>query len=289
MAKRKQIVRPVSSRHDIPITSFALRNAITTATPEQAALALDIARSNWGMFVDRSYAEICEDDYMDNVYSTALAADGDKRGPIFEIATLEWARLSADATYRANPLADIIDKGKWHVVSRDELARHPEILSEVLGLVQTAYAPIGGHLKITSEDELAAEIDGYDLIDLDDDPYADAAILSKYRSGTKHVAIGHDGEKASKIASIVHNYNLLREPGNYSEVSGRFAKIMLASGVPIVTDEQIVRDVLGKPIQWIGNINGQDGWYQRKIGSYVETKIMVGRPLVTNPDRSGAT
>lgn len=180
---------------------------------------------------------------------------------------------------RRNPTADLAPKGTWTTVHADDLRDYPEIYDEVAALIDTAYAPIGGHLKLRSADDIVAEIDHFDLLDHDDDPQADAVLLGKHKGGIKHVATGHDNERASKRELVRHKIELLREPGHYVEASGRLAEILLDAGLPVVTDEATVRAVLGKPIAWVG-----DGWYERTIGGHPETKIMIGSPYVTNPD-----
>lgn len=185
-----------------------------------------------------------------------------------------------------NPFADIEShKGRWRVVSADELRAHPDVVGEVFELIQTAYAPIGGHLKISSPHDMLAEIDYYDLVDLDDDPYADAALLGKRRKGVKQTASGHDGSKIARRELMTHKSNKLRQPGQYAEVSGRLADLILGGGVPVVTDEVSVEHVLGKPVRWVGEVPaypGVSGWYDRQIGAHTERKIMVGMPIM-NP------
>ena len=53
--------------------------------------------------------------------------------------------------------------------------------------------------------------------------------------------------------------------------------------VPAVEDEETVRKVLGKEIEWIGphpegKYPGINGWYVRTINNNKELKIMLGNP-----------
>jgi hypothetical protein len=49
---------------------------------------------------------------------------------------------------------------------------------------------------------------------------------------------------------------------------------MASAGVPIVDDEEVVRNVLaGKKINWLG-----DGWYERAVGGKKFKKRMFGKP-----------
>ena len=68
---------------------------------------------------------------------------------------------------------------------------------------------------------------------------------------------------------------MLKEPGNYIEVSGKLRDILTAKGVPLVIDSDSIRRLLkGKEIE----LNG-DGTYQRKIGGVTHTKVIMGNPL----------
>jgi hypothetical protein len=181
-----------------------------------------------------------------------------------------------------NPFADIEPrKGAWRVVTPQELERHPEVLDEVFDLISSAYSSIGGHLKIRGADDLLNEANYFELVDLDDDPQADAAILGKRKRGVKQTAMGHDQSKAAKQAIIRRKVEQLSMPGYYAEVSGRIAEILLTAGVPTIRDAQTVRELLGKPITWVGEVDafpGVEGWYSREIGGHPETKIIVGLP-----------
>lgn len=176
---------------------------------------------------------------------------------------------------RRNPLADFADKDEWVELTAADLDDYPELQAELFGLVDTAYRPIGGHLKIDSPNALRHEVDSAHAIDLDDDPWADAVVLSKRRTGgNKLIGLGHDDTKTSKRAVLDEKIALLKTPGHYAEVSGRLEEIVLHAGVPVVDDEHLVQRLLDKPIQWLG-----DGWYVRDIGGHTERKVMVGRPL----------
>ena len=66
----------------------------------------------------------------------------------------------------------------------------------------------------------------------------------------------------------------MRKSGYYIEVSGKIKDILIAKGVPIVTDPEIIKRVLkGKEIEL-----NYDGSYQREIGGDLHTKVLLGNP-----------
>jgi hypothetical protein len=68
---------------------------------------------------------------------------------------------------------------------------------------------------------------------------------------------------------------MLKTPGNYVEVSGKIKDILLAKGVPVVTDKAAIEKVMGKKA-----INIQDdGSYTRYINGKETQKILLGKPL----------
>jgi len=85
------------------------------------------------------------------------------------------------------------EKNQWVNLTDDE---KDEFAEELFDLINTAYAPIGGHPNYKSPaDIIGAERDAdYMVIDLDDDPEFDALKVSKKKEfGNKSVAMGHDG------------------------------------------------------------------------------------------------
>jgi len=67
-------------------------------------------------------------------------------------------------------------------------------------------------------------------------------------------------------------------------LSGAIGHIMIKyHQVPFVDNEQDVRKVLGKDIEWVGKhpdgkYPGYDGWYNRKIKGKDKMKILLGMP-----------
>ena len=175
-----------------------------------------------------------------------------------------------------NLLTEDFPKNKWVYLTDEE---KEEFATELFNLIDLAYKPIGGHPNYKSPaDVMGAEKDSdYMVIDLDDDPEFDAVKVSKKRAaGNKSVAMGHDGTKPARSAAVNITALLLKQPGHFVEVSGKLKDILIAKGAPIVTDEEVIRNVLqGKEIEL--NDAGSD---QREIGGKVFTKMLMGKPKV---------
>jgi hypothetical protein len=165
-----------------------------------------------------------------------------------------------------------IPKNKWTPILRSELPRFKEIIYD---LISNAYSSIGGHSNVKDSDDLPAEGDYFDVIDVDGDNEVDAATVAKHKpAGKKFVALGHDGSSSGKSAAVNHQMDKLKSGGYYVEVSGKMKDIFMGKGLAPVMDETQVRKALpGKEIKWNG-----DGTYDRKIGGAIHTKMMFGKP-----------
>jgi hypothetical protein len=171
-------------------------------------------------------------------------------------------------------LTRILLENNWRPLTSSEVESDKE---ELFKMIDTAYAPLGGHPNVTSPGDIKTAAQGYDVIDLDDDPEDDAVIMTKDRAGGKKlVGMGHDGSKPAKRAAVAKTVTSLNKNGYYIEVSGKILDILIAKGVAIVDDEQTVISALkGKEIVWHG-----DGSYDRVIGGQKHRKVMMGKPNV---------
>ena len=88
--------------------------------------------------------------------------------------------------------------------------------------------------------------------------------------------MGHDGSAIAKSKTINKQADLLKTPGNFVEVSGKIKDILLAKGVPVVTDKDTIEKVMkGKALDI-----QDDGSYTRYIGGKETRKILLGKPSV---------
>lgn len=164
--------------------------------------------------------------------------------------------------------------------------RYPELAGEFYELIATAYAEIGGHIKIKSPSNVFADPDWdyWEGIDIHGTNDFDIVFFgSKTRYGVKFSGVGHDGSKDAKRAYLDMRGKDLKNFGYYIEVSDKVAEILMNKyNVPQVTDPNEVEKVLGTVVNWIGKKQGSvgEGWYSRKIAGSEKEKIMLGRPKV---------
>lgn len=162
-----------------------------------------------------------------------------------------------------------------------------DVVGDVFDMIQKSYAKIGGHAKIRSPADIATEYPIWHLADVDDDPEPDVARLSSQSSttgGLKGGVIATDGSAEAKAYLMQMLKVFYSTPGNWSEVSGAMANILIKKlGFKPIDDEKRVRELLGgKEITWHGAENpegdnlGVTGWYTRKIGGVPHAKIIVG-------------
>lgn len=172
-------------------------------------------------------------------------------------------------------LLKILSENNWRPLTSAEVENDKD---ELFKMIDNAYAPLGGHPNVNNPEDIKSAADDYEVIDLDDDPENDAAIMSKQRAGgTKLVGMGHDGSKPARSAAVAQTVNNLNKNGFYIEVSGKIFDILKAKGVAIVNDEETVRKALkGKDIVWHG-----DGSYDREIGGKKIRKVMMGKPNIS--------
>lgn len=176
-------------------------------------------------------------------------------------------------------------RGQW---SKIDPKKDKELEGHFYNLISTAYSEIGGHVKVKNPKDVFAYKDWtfWKGVDLHGSPDLDLIVWGKNtKYGVKFAGVGHDGEKDSRKEYLNHKTEDLKKLGYYGEVSGKLAEIlMIKYGVPVVVDEAEVEAAIGgKNIVWHGqhpkdNTIPGNGWYSRKIGGQMHTKILVGRP-----------
>jgi len=166
-------------------------------------------------------------------------------------------------------------KGSWEYLTDKEKS---EFADEIFTLIDNAYAPLGGNPNYQSPSNVdGSEGDAnYLVIDFDDDPEFDAVVVDKSKaSGVKGAAMGHDGSKPARSLAVNFLAIMLKNKGHYIEVSGKIKDILIAKGVPVVTDKETIQKVMkGKNIEM-----NDDGTYQRYLGGEKHTKTLMGNPL----------
>ena len=180
--------------------------------------------------------------------------------------------------------SDLLSKNSWATLLPAVMS-DKGLQKELFDLIQTAYKPIGGHLKIKKPSDIPKEIHFAHAIDVDDDPEADATVFGKIRAGRpKLTGMGQDGGGGAKKAAMTKWGKELKAGKAFAEVSGAMAHITLNKlGAKSIGGEGVVKKMLpGKSIEWVGKhpsgkYPGNDNWYRRKIGGKNELKIMVGK------------
>ena len=157
---------------------------------------------------------------------------------------------------------------------------------EIFDLVQTAYAGIGGNLKVRSPTDLPGGYTYNVAADIDDDPEPDIYRGGKLRGGRLKLGIsGHDGSGAAKSEYMQRTAEQLMG-GAFAEMSKAIAHIMITRhSVPAITNQEEAEAYLGKPVVWKGaHPNPKlaarygpdyEGWYERDIGGKSEVKIIL--------------
>ena len=179
--------------------------------------------------------------------------------------------------------------GQWTDLAVADL-RNPENIDlsiELYNLIANAYSHMKppGHFDFKTPEDIPSDHDVWAAVNIDDDPEPDALRVGKNKpSGLKLTASGHDGSREGKDAYINKTAEMLLQNGYYAEMSKGIAHLMIKyHSVPHVGEEETVRKVLGKEIEWIGphpegKYPGYDGWYIRDISGHRELKIMLGTP-----------
>jgi len=188
----------------------------------------------------------------------------------------------------------IVDE--WEDVPPSDIAKsdpeeeidNRDISVQLFDLISTAYQPIGGHFNFHSADQLPGKYNDWEALEIgDDEDDPDAVIIGQISGGNyKIAAIGHDGASKSKQASMNYVAELLEEPGNYAEVSGALAHILITRfEASFVNNKEKVERILKKgKVDWIGarpdgKYPNYNGWYSRSISGHPGVmKIILGNP-----------
>lgn len=179
-----------------------------------------------------------------------------------------------------------LKKNTWELFDREEIQGDSSVKKSIFDIIRDTYREIGGHPDFPDAKSVPSDNTEIDLIDTDADPDPDAVVMGKEtKYGTKLTAMGTDGGKEAKSKMVNFVAKLLKTRGNYGEVSGKIANILVSKGSPVVSGQERVKEILtGKNIQWHGRHpdarTGYTGWYNRLIGGHPHEKIMVGKPKV---------
>jgi len=175
-------------------------------------------------------------------------------------------------------------KNRWSRINPTQTKANMDVQNDIYDMIKQTYVGVGGHHDFPSADSVPHDNDGIDIVDTDRYDDVDATLLSKRTMfGRKFTTAATDGQQDSKRAMLTKAVELLRQRGNYMEVSGKILDILVSKGAKPVTDQKTVEKVMtGKTIQWHGKHpqgSAGDGWYSRSIGGSMHMKMMLGNPI----------
>lgn len=177
-------------------------------------------------------------------------------------------------------------KGKWSTLSNSEVKGNTDVTKQIGEILQSVYSQFPtGHRQFTSSDPVGT--DDVDIIDTDDDSAIDAVILTQRQGKGRRIhGMGTDGSQEAKRQMMKRLKDILSVHGNYTELSGRPAQILMGMGVKPINDPKRVEKIIKRDpkveFEWHGKMDGWEGngWYTRTFSSGKRmTKMMVGNPL----------
>jgi len=198
------------------------------------------------------------------------------------------------AMFRGESIEVPHKKRNWTKLPIKQLGKNNDLTQDVFDMIDKSYGPIGGYPDFKKPSDLPSDSTDWIGVDTDKEPDFDAVRFSKPGpGGQKMTGSATDGSDAAKKMMVNKTAKMLDTKGNYAEMSGAIAHIMITrKGVPYVADEESARRLLpGKDIEWVGKhpegkYPGYEGWYYRILGGKKRIKIILGRPngaVVQNP------
>jgi hypothetical protein len=140
-----------------------------------------------------------------------------------------------------------------------------------------SYSKVGKH--ISSKSDLMSNYDTFWVVDVEGDDEIDAFVsYSSTPFGKKIGLIGSDGTSEGRNAMLMKGAELLLKRGWYAEVDARFARLLKKRlGVNHVQDEDQVRTIINKPLEW----DDDRKCYTRNLeGKGDVVKYLVGLPSI---------
>ena len=172
----------------------------------------------------------------------------------------------------------VIPKTHWDCITSNSVKQ--ELGHELINLVKHAYSATQyGSFINNIHDVLASN---WFVLNWEHNTKINAAVF--YRnprggdnwSGHKIQGLGHDGKSTSKRYAIKQIQSLLNKPGWWIECRGPMATVLLNSGLPPITDEQVLQKLFDDPNLHVTSANT----YKRKLPNGHEiTELVFGNPI----------
>lgn len=169
-----------------------------------------------------------------------------------------------------------IPSGKWVDVDLSRIDQQG--IDDIWKMYTDTYSKEGLDFSADDSSELRRKYKATFLKDVDDDKLPDAFIIYKKTDyGNKVALLGTNDKKEAKKEVIKKLITLLNTRGWFLEASKRIEEILSASNVPIIKDQKMIEDVVGKDKKPEMN---KDGYYTRFLSKTPKriVKRMYGIP-----------
>lgn len=152
-----------------------------------------------------------------------------------------------------------IPSDKW--VDWDLKKIDQEGLDLIWKMYSETYAKAGMDFSADDAKELSTKYKATYLKDVDKDNQADAFLIYKEtKYGNKIALLGTNDKKEAKKELIKKLMELVKTKGWFIEASLKMEEILSGSNAPYITDENIIKDIVGKHKEVE---MGEDGYYTR--------------------------
>lgn len=169
-----------------------------------------------------------------------------------------------------------IPSNRWVDVEMSKLDK--EEADHIWKMYTDTYSKEGLDFSADDENELRTKYKATFLRDVDNDQKSDAFIIHKEtKYGNKIAFLGTNDKKEAKKELIKKVIELLNTRGWFLEASVKMEEILSRSNVPVITDKDLIADIVGtqKKVEF-----GENGYYTRflsKVNKRI-TKRMYGIP-----------
>jgi hypothetical protein len=168
-----------------------------------------------------------------------------------------------------------LDRKKWVEAPPRQFDQDQQ--EQLWTIYDLSYSKVGKH--ISSKSDLMSNYDLFWVVDVEGDGEIDAFVSYSTTSfGKKIGIIGSDGTSEGRNAMLMKGAELLLKRGWYAEVDSRFARLLKKRlGVNHVQDEDQVRTIINKPLEW----DDDKKCYTRNLdGKGDVVKYLVGLPTI---------
>lgn len=165
-----------------------------------------------------------------------------------------------------------IPSNKWIDIDLKKIDK--DGMQEIWDMYTKTYLDAGMDLSADDWQEMQSKYKATALKDVDRDKEPDAFIIYKpTKWGNKIALLGTNGKKEAKSDVVKKLLQYVNTKGWFIEASLKMEEILSKSGAPVITDEDMIRDVVGADKQPEFE---KDGYYTRflsKAGKRIRKRI----------------